>query len=181
MTKEVWHHKQDQRIGCRQNDAKVCSERVTRERMQKNENTGACERRIWWGEEGVMRILWLCNWGGQRWDSARMVWGKKKQKKTRTDGEQSSHGKDGDRWGQMWRVEEERSRGGKDGKLGRKKINWTHSTVYGELDCRWVQMTWNWGHRLEKLWMELRTIEKRERCMVRIYVQCMRPLLYIPL
>lgn len=42
-------------------------------------------------------------------------------------------------------------------------------------------MTWNRGHRLEKLWMELRTIEERERCMVRIYVQCTRPLLYIPL
>lgn len=176
MTKEVWHHKQDQGIGCWTLWRWVRFETLTRERMQKNGNEGVCERRMWWGEEGVMRILWLCNWGGQRWDSMRMVW-----KKNRTHGEQCSHGKDCDRWGQMWGVEEEWGRVEKDGETWEKKINWTHSTVNGELDCRWVQMTWNRGHRLEKLWMELRTIEERERCMVRIYVQCTRPLLYIPL
>lgn len=65
----------------------------------------------------------------------------------------------------------------KDEKLGRERYtepiqHWKGDTINGELDCRWVQMTWNRKQRLEKLWVEFRTTEERETRTVRIYSMC---------
>lgn len=173
MTKAVWHYEQDQRMGCRKEGGLQEKRRGTKwkrgrvREMDEVRRWGSDERGFYGSDTRQVRDEIACAWyqkkkkKGQKGRNVVMV-------KKVIDEAKSEVGRGNRAEGEVWDTREKR---------------WTHltlelDTINRELDYRWVQMTWNRKQRLEKLWVEFRTMEESERGVIGIYVQRMGVLLY---